>query len=836
MRYVVACAAMRSSRLGSLVLLLAVVLVVGIATMVMRVVTPAPPSAELSPRAPLGPPLTRRLALVVLDGVRLDVATDGRRMPRLAERFRAHAGAALWAEPISMTASAALVIGTGAHAGIDQAIRNETSMATFFEDVFSIARKAQLRTGTVGDPVWIGLYPKGWAVTRAEDVHQLAVGVGDDAARFSEAGAFQALEPPVDVAVYHFATPDHMAHGFGIASPVYEAYIASFDALLATFLSGFSSDTTVIVLGDHGATMSGIHGSDTEEQRRTFMVAYGPGVVPGPRSLPRADQVDLAATMAALLGVATPRHSRGHPLLAWLEESDEARATAACRNVQDLARSLGAAMDGASLAPACDPARSANARVASALPIARDLDARTGEAETAAQRSGFTLSIFATAVTALLGFVIFFRTMPARALVAGGLAFGLALGASIFITAYLERLPGAWLTPARITLYVLFNAPILLWILVPIPTSRVLERATVLAPVLFPGVLVLTESHSALNEAYLLSAVLVAFALTRGIPTSEGFPWAWRSVAPSRLALYGLPLLGASVVCIDAGNFTPAWLEAAPRVELTIAFVSLFAFAGLRHARLKPALWGTVTCALIAAASLALRRSAPAYVCLAGWAVVTLLATVALYRRRRSYAELLAFGSYAWVSRDLEVPFFLATYLVAVGFGDAMGKRLAEQDRAGTNRGAAARILTLSVVTFLFAWGFVQLVGVQLGLHFMHFDFAAGAFRDLGVSMPRIVLALVYKYAVARAFLLFGALLPLPRSMQVLALRSLVALYALRATVLVGSLEAARGSFWTPVWVTSELPHVLLALLMVAVAHALLREPRPLVPEAPTHV
>jgi hypothetical protein len=267
-----------------------------------------------------------------------------------------------------------------------------------------------------------------------------------------------------------------------------------------------------------------------------------------------------------------------------------------------------------------------------------------------------------------------------------------------------------------------------------------------------------------------------------------------------------------------------------------MALASLLGFAALRHARLKPAVWGTVGCTAIATLSLMLRRSAPAWVCLLGWGLVAALAAVALYRKQRAYAELLAFGSYAWVSRDLEVPLFLASYMVAVGFGDAVGKRLAEQDEAAPASETSSRILTLSIVSFVFAWGFVQLAGIQLGLHFMHLDFAAGTFRDPGVSMPRIVLALVYKYAVARGFLLFGALLPLPPPMRRLALRSLIALYALRATVLVGSLEASRGSFWTPVWVTSELPHVLLALLMVAIAYAVSRAPRSLLTEALPHV
>jgi hypothetical protein len=218
---------------------------------------------------------------------------------------------------------------------------------------------------------------------------------------------------------------------------------------------------------------------------------------------------------------------------------------------------------------------------------------------------------------------------------------------------------------------------------------------------------------------------------------------------------------------------------------------------------------------------------------------------VAIRRKQRAYAELLAFGSYAWVSRDLEVPLFFASYLVAVAFGEAVARHLA---REGDGEGPppvdgsrysprSFRVLALSLVSFAFAWGYVQSAGLQLGLHFMHFDFGAGVFRDADVSMARIVFALVYKYAVARGFLLFGLLLPLPTSMRLLALRSLVALYALRATVLVASLEAARRSFWTPVWVTSELPHVLLALLIVATATAIgLAAARHSLREASAHV
>jgi hypothetical protein len=834
---------MRSGRLGAVVLLVALVLVMGILAMVLRIVAPPAPAAGLAARAPFGPPLTRRLALVLLDGVRFDVGTDPRRMPRLAERFRSHASAELWAEPISMTASAATVFGTGAHADLSLAIRNETAQPTFFEDLFTIARHAGLRTGTVGDPVWTGLYPEGWDVTRAE-THQLAVGIDDGEAALVSADALQKMDPPLAVAVYHFATPDHMAHGHGIASEAYETYIAGFDARLASLLDHFSADTTVIVVGDHGATMAGIHGSNTPEQRRTLILASGPGIVEGPHALPPVDDVDLAPTMAALLGLPTPRSARGEPLVEWLDVAPETRATMACANVTDLARGLDASAQ-ASIAPVCDAQRSPSERITRSLPVARALDARLDAADAASEGRGFTLSLFAAGLTALLSFLLFFRDAPLGVLARCGIAFAIAASFAVYVTANLEKLPGAWLTPARVVLFIVFNAPLLLWVLRPVATSRLLERAPLLAPVLLPGVLVMTETHTALTEAYVVSVVLVGFVLTRGIPTGAGFarPWAG-AAAPGRLLAWA-PLAALALVCIDAGNFVPTWLQSLPSLQLAVAFASLVGFAAFRHARLRPSLAGTVVCTALAALALELRRSAPAWACLAGWALFTVLAAVAIHRRQRAFAELLAFGSYAWVSRDLEVPLFLASYVVAVGFGEALGKRLEAPEGAPGVEGSRApsapsRVLGLSIVAFAFAWGYVQFAGIQLGLHFMHFDFAAGTFRDAGVTMPRIVLALIYKYAVARGFLLFGLLLPLRRPMRLFALRALVAVYALRATVLVASLEAARRSFWTPVWVTSELPHVLLALVIVAGATAWL-SPGPAAPhsslrEAPVHV
>ena len=323
------------------------------------------------------------------------------------------------------------------------------------------------------------------------------------------------------------------------------------------------------------------------------MVAYGPGIIAGPQPMPRVDDVDLAPTMTALLGIPTPRHSRGQPLVAWLDVSDDARATMACTEVQDLARTLGESDDdGAASRLHASPTREPD-RIASALPIARALDTRTSEAETAVAATGLhgshssrrrsprcshSSSSSARCPEAARRRWHRVRRRTRRERVRDRLSreaarrMAHARRASRSTCSSMRRCScGSSYRSRR-------------------AASSSVRRCSRRS--LFPGVLVLTETHSALTEAYLLSAVLVGFALTRGIPTSKGFPWAWTSPAPSRMALYGPPLLAVSVVCIDAGNFSPAWLLAAPRLQLAIALTCLVTFAAFRHVRLKPALWG----------------------------------------------------------------------------------------------------------------------------------------------------------------------------------------------------------------------------------------------------
>ena len=56
------------------------------------ILAPAKPPS-MAPQAAYGPPLTRRLLFVIVDGLRYDVATDGVRMPLFAKAMQTHTSA-----------------------------------------------------------------------------------------------------------------------------------------------------------------------------------------------------------------------------------------------------------------------------------------------------------------------------------------------------------------------------------------------------------------------------------------------------------------------------------------------------------------------------------------------------------------------------------------------------------------------------------------------------------------------------------------------------------------------------------------------------------------------
>ncbi|MFF5925061.1 MULTISPECIES: alkaline phosphatase family protein [Streptomyces] len=112
-----------------------------------------------------------------------------------------------------------------------------------------------------------------------------------------------------DVLFVYFGETDEIGHNHGAASQKYLDAIAVQDGYLGRLLAAIkarptyaSERWTVLVTTDHGHTDAGGHGGSAIEERRTFVLAQGPGIAAGARPIDTR-LVDVAATVFRQLGI-----------------------------------------------------------------------------------------------------------------------------------------------------------------------------------------------------------------------------------------------------------------------------------------------------------------------------------------------------------------------------------------------------------------------------------------------------------------------------------------------------------------------------------------------------
>ena len=124
--------------------------------------------------------------------------------------------------------------------------------------------------------------------------------------------------------VLDYSITDEAGHAWGAASSEYRSAAQAVDEELQRLAPEIDLRRSVlIVTADHGHTSTGGHGGPEEAVIHVPLVLVGGPVRPG--STGTAEQVDLAPTVAALLGIEIPASSQGHPLLELLDLAPAAR-------------------------------------------------------------------------------------------------------------------------------------------------------------------------------------------------------------------------------------------------------------------------------------------------------------------------------------------------------------------------------------------------------------------------------------------------------------------------------------------------------------------------------
>jgi len=142
---------------------------------------------------------------------------------------------------------------------------------------------------------------------------------------FSEAGA-ALIAGTADLVVLHIGAVDIAGHAFGGASPQYRDATATVDRAIAYALNHLDlARDTAVITADHGHTNRGGHGGIEPEVTQVPLILAGAGIRTGATpSEPRL--IDIAPTVAALLGVPAPGHGLGRTLAEVLQLDAAARA------------------------------------------------------------------------------------------------------------------------------------------------------------------------------------------------------------------------------------------------------------------------------------------------------------------------------------------------------------------------------------------------------------------------------------------------------------------------------------------------------------------------------
>jgi len=269
--------------------------------------------------APVGEPLTGRVVIVLIDALREDTSLDAEVMPFLNGLREQAAWATMSSRPPSFSAPGWITILTGAWPDINDSQPlnppDENSVRTFTQDdIFAAAERSGLRTAISGY-AWF----EGMLANSGVDAGFYIPGEDNAADQDVVDAALPWLSENFQLVLVHIDQVDYAGHHEGgPRDPNWDAAANRSDALLAEIVNILDMEQdTVIVLSDHGQIDRGGHGGNESVVMTEPFVMAGKGIIPG--KYLEIEMVDVAPTVAVLLGTNIPASNQGRPLIEMLE-------------------------------------------------------------------------------------------------------------------------------------------------------------------------------------------------------------------------------------------------------------------------------------------------------------------------------------------------------------------------------------------------------------------------------------------------------------------------------------------------------------------------------------
>ncbi|CAL9455541.1 alkaline phosphatase family protein [Streptomyces sp. enrichment culture] len=278
--------------------------------------TLAAPRAHAAPTLPNGTSQNKVL-VIGMDGVRHD-RIDAAHAPHLKAMMRdgTYGTSLLYANPMAATSSGPgwSTISTGVWPDKHGVRDNTFTGRNYTAYPGLLARLARLRPelSTYAAVDWKPLDTQG-TVTAGADAKLVLDGdrdgyVAHDATIAAEAESVLRDQNP-DVVFVYFGQSDIVGHHAGAASQAYLDVIAVQDAYVGRLLAAIEARPsyaaerwTVLVTTDHGHLDAGGHGGSAVAERRTFVLATGPGIAAGARPVDTR-LVDVVPTVLRQLGI-----------------------------------------------------------------------------------------------------------------------------------------------------------------------------------------------------------------------------------------------------------------------------------------------------------------------------------------------------------------------------------------------------------------------------------------------------------------------------------------------------------------------------------------------------
>jgi len=261
----------------------------------LNVARPAVLAAPAS-AVPASPGAARRLAWVLVDGLRLDAS---RTMPVLNRLRTQGLDVSARSEFPSYSGPNFVAQASGIEPAASGVLSNGYPGESPLDSVFRRAKLAGLRTALVTtDP------------TR-ELIDVYASWIDDARSGFS----LEQTPARADLLVIHIGETDWAAHDHGTRSPQYRAAVAAVDAFLGRLVETLDPDRDTLVLSaDHGNLNEGGHGGTEPEVMKIPLVVWGAGVAPGSRREVGRGR-DVGPTIVSLLGLGPLQHATGRPVV-----------------------------------------------------------------------------------------------------------------------------------------------------------------------------------------------------------------------------------------------------------------------------------------------------------------------------------------------------------------------------------------------------------------------------------------------------------------------------------------------------------------------------------------